>query len=174
MLPLLLMFVLAQVPCVQGDPTVVCHCKQGQASACEVLRTTDPRLAQEIVIANLAVRLAQQAAQAKEAEAEASASAPEPPDCKGQRHHVISKPIAKELEEHRTLRGHYKARDPRFVVQARDEQSHCGYQQWHRDVDEEVIGWLRRAKNATPEEFERFLREVYSRPAMRERFPHGF
>jgi len=175
MLPLLLMLFVAQVPCAPNDFTVVCDCKQGRASACEVLRATDPRLAQEIANANLAVRLAQQAAQAKEAaEAEASASAPEPPDCKGQRHHIISKPISKALEAHRTLHGRYKPRDPRFIAQARDENAHCGYQQWHRDVDQEVIEWLESRKNATPEQFEKFLREIYNRPAMRERFPHGF
>jgi hypothetical protein len=174
MLPLLLMLLVAQVPCAQRDPTVVCHCKQGRATACEVLRGTDPQLADSLVSAHLAARLAERAAQAKEAEAEASASAPEPPDCKGQRHHIISKRIAEALENHRTLRGRYKPRDPRFVAQARDEKAHCGYQQWHRDVDEEVIAWLGRTERATPEQFERLLREIYSRPAMRERFPHGF
>jgi hypothetical protein len=60
------------------------------------------------------------------------------------------------------------------VAQAKDEEAHCGYQRWHRDVDEEVIAWLARKENATPQQFEKFLREIYSRAAMRERFPHGF
>jgi hypothetical protein len=60
------------------------------------------------------------------------------------------------------------------VAKAKDEESHCGYQQWHRDVDREVIEWLRREADATPGEFMAFLREIYSRPRMRERFPHGF
>jgi hypothetical protein len=29
-------------------------------------------------------------------------------------------------------------------------------------------------KKATPEQFMKFLREIYNRPEMRERFPHGF
>ncbi len=92
----------------------------------------------------------------------------------GQLHHVISKRIAEKLEEHATLRGHYTARDPRFVTRAADKDSHNGYQQWHRDVDDEVIRWLERYDKATPEEFVTFLRQIYNRPAMRVRFPDGF
>jgi hypothetical protein len=92
----------------------------------------------------------------------------------GQLHHIISKRIARELEEHRTLRGHYTERDPRFVTRAADKSSHNGYQQWHRDVDAEVIKWLKRYDEATPAEFEAFLRQLYNRPAMRARFPNGF
>jgi hypothetical protein len=174
MLALLLVLVVSQVPCAQGEPSVACHCKQGRVNACEALRVTHPKLADAIESALLAVKLEEQAANAAEAKAESSASAPEPPDCKGQWHHVISRPIAKALERHITLRRLYKPRDPRFVAQAKDEKSHCGYQQWHRDVDQEVTDWLGDNKNATPEQFERFLREIYRRPPMRERFPHGF
>ena len=174
MLPLLLMLLMAQVPCAQGEFSVVCQCKQGRVSACDALRVTNPQLAKAIESALLAARLEEQEAKAAAAKAEASSSAPEPPDCKGQRHHVISRPIAKELEKHRTLRGLYKPRDPRFVAQAKDEEAHCGYQQWHRDIDTEVIAWLGRMEKATPQQFERFLREIYGRAAMRERFPHGF
>ena len=98
---------------------------------------------------------------------------PEPP-CKGQEHHLISRPIAKALEDHATLKGLYKPRDPRFVLRAKDEQSHCGYQQWHRAVDKEVIQWLDESPGATHQDFMNTLREIYSRPAMQARFPHGF
>jgi hypothetical protein len=177
MLALLLSLLVAQLPCSPGEFSVVCHCKQGLASACASVRVTNPKLADAIEAALAAAKLEEQVRQqqaARSAEAGASPSAPEPPDCKGQKHHVISRPIAKELEEHQTLRGVYTPRDPRFVAQAKDEKSHCGYQQWHRDVDKEVIDWLRRMNKATPEQFERFLREIYNRPVMRERFPHGF
>ncbi len=103
-----------------------------------------------------------------------ASDAPEPPDCKGQQHNIISRPIAKALDKHPKLRGLYKARDERFVTQAKDEQSHCGYQEWHRKVDDEVIKWLDKNKNATSKQFEEYLREVYSRPEMRARFPNGF
>lgn len=92
----------------------------------------------------------------------------------GQLHHVISKRIAEALEKHPTLRGHYTARDPRIVTRAADKASHNGYQKWHRDVDDEVIRWLKEYDDATPAEFEAFLRRIYSRPEMRVRFPDGF
>jgi hypothetical protein len=78
------------------------------------------------------------------------------------------------LEKHLTLRGQYNPRDERFVTRAKDKDSHCGYQQWHRDVDAEVIGWLQRETRATPKQFEKFLREIYNRPEMLKRFPNGF
>lgn len=92
----------------------------------------------------------------------------------GQLHHPISKRIAKKLDEHATLRGHYTERDPRFITRAADKESHNGYQAWHRKVDEEVISWLGTYRNATPAEFEAYLRQIYSRPEMRARFPDGF
>ena len=108
------------------------------------------------------------------AEAEATSDSGEPPECRGQKHHIISRRIAKQLNEHETLHDYYKARDPRFVSRAVDEKAHCGYQSWHRDVDDEVVNWLINRRQATREEFEAFLREIYTRPAMRARFPNGF
>jgi len=96
------------------------------------------------------------------------------PDCKGQEHHLISRRIAKQLKDHPTLKGLYKPRDPRFVARAKDEESHCGYQEWHRKVDDEVIDWLESKPRSTPQEFMDKLREIYSRPDMKARFPHGF
>jgi hypothetical protein len=60
------------------------------------------------------------------------------------------------------------------VAKAKDKESHCGYQKWHRDVDMEVITWLRRYAEATPEQFMKKLREIYSRKDMLKRFPNGF
>ncbi|HLL54796.1 MAG TPA: hypothetical protein VK447_14680 [Myxococcaceae bacterium] len=92
----------------------------------------------------------------------------------GQLHHIISKPIARALAEHRALKGLYTERDPRFVTRAADKASHNGYQEWHRDVDRKVIRWLRTYKDATPEQFEGFLRWLYNQPDLRARFPDGF
>ncbi|KFA89690.1 hypothetical protein [Archangium violaceum] len=103
-----------------------------------------------------------------------AADCSEPIQCTGQLHHIISRPIAKALAKHRTLKGQYKARDKRFVSRAVDEKAHCGYQQWHRDVDKEVVEWLERNGTTTAKEFEAFLREIYNRPDMLARFPHGF
>ncbi|WP_375769703.1 hypothetical protein NR798_02115 [Archangium gephyra] len=98
------------------------------------------------------------------------AEAPRP---SGQLHHPISKRIARKLDLHRTLKGRYTERDPRFVTRAADKAAHNGYQKWHRDVDDEVINWLERYSKATPEEFEAMLRGIYNRPDMRARFPDG-
>ncbi|HEX8440543.1 Wall-associated protein precursor [Archangium sp.] len=172
-----LLLLLAQVPCAPNDLSVVCKCKQGAASACDTLRLSEPALAEELelaVQAAAAMQGAQRAAEALQDEAQSSPASPEPPECKGQLHHIISRPIAKALEKHRTLRGLYKPRDSRFVTRAVDEPAHCGYQQWHRDVDAEVINWLDDNRTATPKQFEALLRQIYNRPDMRARFPHGF
>ncbi len=179
LLPLLLLLVTTQVPCSPREFSDTCKCKQGMASACEALRITDPKLAavleaaaaQAVVIQQTSH---QQATEASEQQAQESSNAPEPPDCKGQEHHIISRPIAKALEEHPVLRGHYTARDSRFVARAKDEKAHCGYQDWHRKVDQEVIQWLQERDKATPKQFEEFLRSIYKRPEMRKRFPSGF
>jgi len=184
MLSLLLLLLTAQVPAVPGETTLVSFCKQGREAACQELWKVDPKLAAAIVAeaAKSAQRLAAQRAAEEEArekedgetgEAEAEA-APEPPDCKGQNHHVISRPIFKVLKEHPTLGGLYEERDERFKARAKDEESHCGYQKWHREVDKEVIKWLEDFRRATRQQFENFLREIYNRPEMRARFPHGF
>ncbi|HLL53218.1 MAG TPA: hypothetical protein VK447_06725, partial [Myxococcaceae bacterium] len=95
-------------------------------------------------------------------------------ECSGQFHHVISRPIARALNDHRTLKGLHTERDPRFVTRAADKASHNGYQRWHRDVDTEVIRWITDHPDALPAHFEAMLREIYNRPAMRARFPDGF
>lgn len=185
LLPLILVLVTTQLPCGPREFSDTCKCKQGMATACEALRQTDKKLAdaleaaahqagREVVKASSAQGSEESESQVEEAAQASSDDAPEPPECKGQNHHVISRPIARVLKEHRTLSGLYKARDPRFVTQAKDEESHCGYQQWHRDVDREVVDWLRVHQKATPKQFEDFLREIYSRPEMLARFPNGY
>jgi len=189
MLSALLVVLLTQVPCVPGETSLVCHCKQGMVSACVTLAGEDARKAAQVldeVVEALegleqAAWMAGKGDENKKKQLQAAAEAlsqplgsSEPPHCKGQEHHLISRPIAKKLKEHPTLKGLYKPLDPRFVARAKDEQAHCGYQEWHRKVDEEVIDWLDEYPNATPKEFLDKLRDIYSRPEMRERFPHGF
>jgi len=89
----------------------------------------------------------------------------------GQWHHVFSEKIMRQLERHPTLRGLFGRDD--LVVQALDEAGHRGYQTWHRAYDDEVADWLMDPahQSATREEFLRFLREIYARPEMRQRFP---
>jgi hypothetical protein len=193
MLSSLLLVVLTQViACTPGETSVVCNCKLGMVSACVALVGEDARKAAQVLDeVQVALEALEHAApmageggkkkkereQQLQAAAEAlsqSLGSSEPPHCKGQQHHPISRRIAKGLEEHLTLKGLYKPRDPRFVTQAKDEQSHCGYQEWHRKVDEEVVDWLKKNAKATSQEFMGKLREIYSRPEMKARFPHGF
>jgi hypothetical protein len=162
MLTTLLLLMLSVSPCAPHETTVVCHCKQGSATACEALRQTDPKLA-----AKLQKEAAQRAQQAQQQATKTVVTT-------GQQHHVISRPIADELNKHATLKGLYQPRDPRFVTQAVDKAAHNGYQHWHRQVDKEVIKWLRDNRTATPAQFENFLRSIYSRPDMLKRFPNGF
>ncbi len=189
MLSSLLLVVLTQfIPCSPGETSLACYCKQGTVSACVTLAADDARQAaavlDEVVGALEAMeqglQMAGEGDQDKEklqAAAESlsqSLRSAEPPYCKGQQHHPISRLIAKKLAQHSTLKGLFQPRDPRFVTRAKDEKAHCGYQEWHRKVDEEVIGSLEDSPKATPEEFIAKLRAIYSRPEMKARFPHGF
>jgi hypothetical protein len=190
MLPLLLLLIVAPTPAVPGEGTLVSFCKQGRLSACQELAKLYPEKAAEIQaelaktgLSAEALRIAEEEGRGKEdAEADESSEADasgaeasgEPPDCKGQEHHIISRKIAEQLEQHETLRGLYKPRDERFKTRAKDEKSHCGYQDWHRKVDKEVIEWLLTERRATPEQFMKFLREIYKREDMLKRFPNGF
>jgi hypothetical protein len=174
------LMVLTQLACTPGETSAVCGCKAGMLSACETLKLSNPRKAAEILAqlekAAAQAKVLEEAGQkAEEArEAEASSDCSEPTECKGQLHHIISRPIAKQLKDHETLGGHYKPRDPRFVTRAVDKEAHCGYQEWHRKVDKEVIEWIEAHEQATPKEFEAFLRQIYNRPEMLKRFPRGF
>jgi hypothetical protein len=92
---------------------------------------------------------------------------------RGQLHHAISKPVHDALQNHKVLRDAYRRRDPRLVTRAADKQAHYGYQRWHRELDEEVVRWIEANKEATVEQFEKFLRDLYDRPEMKKRFPQG-
>jgi hypothetical protein len=194
MLSSLLLVVLTQVvvACTPGETSLVCNCKSGMVSACVALVGEDARKAAQVLnevesaleVLEQSSRMAgkedekkQQRARELQAAAESLSQAlgsSEPPNCKGQEHHPISRRIAERLSRHPTLKGLYKPRDPRFVARAKDEQSHCGYQEWHRKVDEEVINWLNEFPKATPKQFMDKLREIYSRPELKARFPNGF
>jgi hypothetical protein len=94
----------------------------------------------------------------------------------GDIHHPTSTAVREAIQKHKTLRGLYQPRDPRFTTQAINKAAHNGYEQWHRDLDKEVIKWLNAPENkkATPEKFEAWLRWRYSQPDLLARFPNGF
>lgn len=173
---------LAQAPSCLN--TVDCCIKRWPQSAAESCGATPTQITEVLkgakalheATASAEVTLKEEASEHESAEADNAtedAESGEPPNCTGQNHHAISRPIAKALENHLTLRGLYKPRDERFVTRAKDKESHCGYQQWHRDVDNEVIRWLKKEATATQEHFENFLRGIYNRPEMLKRFPDG-
>lgn len=161
----------AAITCLPGEPSLNCCVKKFPLTPSESCGVPAAEAAMLLEAMEIAGEIAAHEASEEE---EAASGAPEPPNCGGQNHHIISRRIAKALQRHSTLNGLYEPRDPRFVARARDEQAHCGYQGWHRDVDQEVINWLDQNKTASPEQFEAYLRELYSRSALRWRFPRGF
>jgi hypothetical protein len=94
----------------------------------------------------------------------------------GQIHHPISIRVGRALDSHPTLRGQFQPRDPRFTTRAIDEAAHRGYETWHRQLDAEVVQWIRDPANAraTPQQFLDWIRWRYSQPDLRARFPKGF
>ncbi len=186
---LALALVLSQVPpiplpCAPSDGTVVCGCKQQSASACEALAAGDPEAMKGILRLALALKAAQAVKQAEENSADSvdtgcgTSQSPEQDDeqakCTGQMHHIISKTVWRALQGQPMLKDRYQYRDPRFVAQAKDLKAHCGWEGWHRKLDDEIAKWVVDRPKLTPEEFEAYLREMYARPELRARFPNGF
>jgi hypothetical protein len=171
------------LPCVPGDSTVVCKCKQGTPAACAELATVNPEALKGILRMAAMAQAAQEAGKAKEKAADAAdtgcGGGQEPHDdektkCTGQWHHIISMTVWKALERHPVLKGQYTYRDSRFITHAKDVKAHCGWEGWHRRVDREVAKWVEDTAEATAQQFEAYLRQVYSRPELLERFPNGF
>jgi hypothetical protein len=92
----------------------------------------------------------------------------------GQIHHPISTKVGRAIDNHPILKGVFQKRDPRFVTQAVNEAAHRGYQRWHRELDNEVVEWIRKNPTKNADDFLAYLRELYKRPDLAERFPDGF
>ncbi|MBK8208075.1 MAG: hypothetical protein IPK87_14965 [Planctomycetes bacterium] len=92
----------------------------------------------------------------------------------GQSHHIISRSIKKALKRHKVLGKEGNLRGQAGVTQAKDLRSHCGYQDWHRKYDAEVVEWLDGNPAASKAEFESFLKRIYDRSDMKDRFPGGW
>lgn len=162
------------LPCTPGELTVVCNCKQGMASACAALAGTDEEALKNIL--RMAV-IAKAAEEAKKREGAGTAvdtgcgSGQDPngddgkQKCTGQAHHLISKTVWLALENHDLLRGRYRYRDARFVARAKNLEAHCGWQDWHRNLDQEIARWIRDNGQATAQQFEAYLREVTLDPS---------
>ena len=90
---------------------------------------------------------------------------------KGQLHHILSNKTMKALNEHPTLKGVFEREDAAFKYRAKDANAHKGYQQWHRDVDSTTVDWLQNNPNATPEQFKKFLNDMYQQPDISSKIP---
>jgi hypothetical protein len=88
----------------------------------------------------------------------------------GQIHHVISNPIINEVNKNPDLSNQINREDPQFKIQAKDLQSHYGYDTPHRAADQQTVNWLQKNPNATYKEFIDHLNNVYSQPAQVQRF----
>jgi hypothetical protein len=174
---LLLSWVLSQVPCAPSGSTVVCQCKQGVASACEVLAETDSELSKQLV---RAWAMSKAAKESGKGNVLVDVGCGQPPDdndekeCTGQEHHIISKTVWRALEANRNLKGKFAHRDPRYVTRAVDKKAHCGWWGWHKQLDEEIAKWINDRPALTVEQFLAYLRQVYARPELLARFPNGF
>lgn len=91
-----------------------------------------------------------------------------------QRHHVISKKIHDALAKHRILKGKYKYQDANKVAVPRSAASHRGYQDWHRQLDNEIATWIDENPGASVDDFETYLRWRYNQPDLADVFPGGF
>jgi hypothetical protein len=170
------------LPCVPGDSTLACKCKLGTPAACAELAKVEPETLKGILRLAAMAQAAQEAEKSKAKAADAvdtggCGSGQDPNEkqkCTGQWHHIISKMVWYALEKHPVLGGKYSYRDPRFVARAKDLKAHCGWQDWHRDLDKEIAAWIEQNEKATAQQFEAYLREVYARPELQLRFPNGF
>lgn len=91
----------------------------------------------------------------------------------GQNHHAISKAPHNALEDHPKLWGYYEHRDDRFVTTAVDRAAHKGWQEWHRDYDNETAKFIEAHPDLTPQQFEAYLSLRYDQPDLAARFPNG-
>jgi hypothetical protein len=54
------------------------------------------------------------------------------------------------------------------------EQRIGDIKKWHRDLDDEVVNWIRGNRDTNGDDFLAFLKNLYERPDIKARFPNGF
>jgi hypothetical protein len=86
----------------------------------------------------------------------------------GQFHHIFSKKVMDEINLHDKIQGLINRKD--IIIQAQTKEVHQGYEGWHRELDKEIVEWLRKNKTKDVDEFMEFLRERYNQPDLIERF----
>ena len=91
----------------------------------------------------------------------------------GQLHHAISTKVHRALQDHKNLKDVYKKRDNDWTTQAGKLDDHKGYQTWHRKYDGDVVAWIKQYESATPAQFEHYLKGLYRKGELAEKFPSG-
>ena len=79
----------------------------------------------------------------------------------GQKHHVITRSMEKEMAKNPRLSG-INRND--YIVQAVDQQAHRGYQTWHRQYDAKVLTYLRTHPNVSARSFKKFVNNIINPP----------
>ena len=79
-----------------------------------------------------------------------------------------SNPIMNEINRHPNLRGQLDRAGS--VVRALTQEAHRGYQNWHREIDNAMVQWLRNNPNATQLQFWQQMYNLYNTPDMISRF----
>ena len=87
----------------------------------------------------------------------------------GQKHHPFSKKIVDAASHNPNLKS-YVTRSNGGTVTAFAKMDHFGYQDWHRALDKQVVGWLKDNGSATLEEFIGFMNKTYADPDIVRRF----
>ncbi len=93
-------------------------------------------------------------------------------EASGQWHHILSKKIMDGLKGTNSLKSAFERDD--FLVQALDEASHKGYQDWHRKYDQKVVDWLTDNPDASKSKFLEFLQDIYKESDMENKFPDAW
>ena len=91
------------------------------------------------------------------------------PGATGQAHHPISRGIEKAAKLHEKLKN-LVTRKGWGTVRASLLKDHCGYQDWHRDLDKEIMDWILSHADATLDDFIKYMNELYADPDMVRRF----
>ncbi len=90
----------------------------------------------------------------------------------GQNHHAISRKIDRALADNPGTAGQYNRNEKQWMTRAATPKDHRGYQTWHRKYDDNAVKWIKEKKPSV-HQFRAYMNRVYSRPAMRQRFPNG-
>lgn len=91
------------------------------------------------------------------------------PGATGQAHHPISRKIQRQASQNPNLKG-LVTRKSWGTIKASSLKDHMGYQKWHRNFDKGVEVWLKNHKNASADDFLKFMNDLYGSPVAQSKF----